>query len=68
MESESLLIWAMVFGCFGLGFFTYGRRQHAAVPLVVGILLFVIPYFISSVEVLVLVGIVLSVLPFFVKV
>ncbi|GMR06993.1 MAG: hypothetical protein BMS9Abin25_1641 [Gammaproteobacteria bacterium] len=68
MEGTSLLIWGMLFGAVGLGFFTYGRRQKAVVPLVAGIALFLFPYFISNVYVLVIAGIVLVMLPYFVRI
>jgi len=68
MEGTSLLVWGMLFGAVGLGFFTYGRRQKAVVPLVTGIALFLFPYFISNVYVLVIAGIALSVLPYFVRI
>lgn len=68
MEGTSLLIWGMLFGAVGLGFFTYGRRQKAVVPLITGIALFIFPYFISNVYVLVIAGITLSVLPYFVRI
>ena len=68
MEGSSLLIWGMVFGAIGLGFFTYGKRQKAVVPLLTGIALFMFPYFISNVYMLVIVGVVLVVLPYFVRI
>ena len=68
MDFESLLIWGTVFGAIGLGFFTYGRKQRAVVPLCVGIALFVLPYFISNVTVLVVAGLALMALPYFVRV
>ncbi len=68
MESSAQLIWGMVFGAIGLGFFVYGKKQKAAVPLMVGIALFIFPYFISNVFLLVIVGSVLVALPYFVKI
>lgn len=68
MESSAQLIWGMVFGAIGLGFFVYGKKQRAAVPLIVGIALFIFPYFISNVFLLVIVGSVLVALPYFVKI
>jgi hypothetical protein len=68
MEGTSLLIWGMVFGAIGLGYFTYGKKQKAIVPLCSGIALFVIPYFISNVYILVIVGAILAVLPYFVRI
>ena len=58
----------MLFGALGLGFFTYGKKQKAAVPLITGIALFIIPYFISNVYTLVISGAVLVVLPYFVRI
>jgi len=68
MEGTSLLVWGVMFGAIGLGFFTYGRKQKAVVPLVAGIALFVIPYFISNVYLLVLSGVALVALPYFVRI
>ena len=68
MKGTSLLIWGMLFGAIGLGFFTYGRKQKAVVPLFTGITLFIFPYFISNIYVLVIAGVVLVVLPYFVRI
>ena len=68
MESTSLLIWGIVFGSIGLGFFIYGKRQQAIVPFVTGVALFVIPYFISNVYILVLAGVALIAVPYFVRI
>ena len=68
MESTSQLIWGMIFGAIGLGFFTYGRRQKATVPLLSGIGLFVFPYFVSNVYLMVLTGVALVVLPFVIRI
>jgi hypothetical protein len=62
-----MLLWGVVFGSLGLGFFIYGRRQQAVVPLVVGIALFIVPYLITNVYLLVLAGIVLVALPYLVR-
>ncbi|WP_455208385.1 hypothetical protein [Kaarinaea lacus] len=67
MESSSLLIWGLIFGVIGLGFFTYGKRQRAVVPLFTGIALFIFPYFVSNVYMLVIVGAALVALPYFVR-
>ncbi len=68
MKGTSLLIWGMVFGVIGLGFFTYGKKQKAVVPLFAGIALFIFPYFISNVYILVIVGVILAALPYFVRI
>jgi hypothetical protein len=64
----SLLLWGMLFGSIGLGFFTYGKRQRAVVPLTVGIALFVVPYLITNIYALIATGIGLIALPYFVRI
>lgn len=66
--SAAVLILDMLFGSIGVGFFLYGRKQKAVVPLCVGVALCVFPYFIANVYVLVLVGVVLMAIPYFVQV
>jgi hypothetical protein len=68
MDSTSILIWGVIFGSIGLGFFVYGKKQKAVVPLCCGIVLMVFPYFISNMYILVLSGVVLVALPFLVKI
>ena len=68
MNDSSLLIWGVLFGAIGLGFLTYGKRQKAIVPLVVGIALLLFPYFISNMLILVAIGMGLIALPYFVRI
>lgn len=68
MDGTSLLVWGVLFGAIGLGFFTYGRKQRAIVPLFTGIGLCVFPYFVPNVVILVLVGVILVALPYFVRI
>jgi len=68
MEGTSQLFWGMIFGAIGLGFLVYGKKQKAAVPLFIGITLFIFPYFISDVYILVIVGIILVAIPYFVRI
>jgi hypothetical protein len=63
----ALLLWGLLFGSIGLGFFVYGRKQRMAVPLVCGMALMVFPYFFSNAVLIVAVGIALMVLPYFVR-
>jgi len=67
MESTAEIVWAMFFGAIGLGYFTYGRKQRAVVPLVCGVSLFIFPYFMPNVYVLVVTGIVIMALPYFIR-
>ncbi len=68
MEGTSLLVWGMLFGAIGIGFFSYGRKQKAIIPLLTGIALFVFPYFVPNVTVLIIVGLALVALPYFVRI
>jgi hypothetical protein len=68
LGSTAVLMWGMFFGSIGVGFFIYGRKQKAVVPLCAGVALCVFPYFIANVYVLVLVGVVLMAIPYFVRV
>ncbi len=61
------LLWGLVFGSVGLGFFIYGKKQRAVVPLVCGLALMVFPYFVSSTILLVLVGAALVATPYFLR-
>ena len=67
MDNASTLLWGVVFGSIGLGFFVYGKKQKAVIPFVSGIGLMVIPYFISNIYILILTGIVLVALPYFLR-
>lgn len=64
----SSLLWGLLFGSIGLGFFLYGKKQQAFVPLFCGLALMVFPYFVSSTVLLVAIGIALVALPYFVRV
>jgi hypothetical protein len=58
----------MLFGSIGLGFFLYGKKQRAAVPLVCGLALMIFPYFVSNTILLVVIGVALMVIPYFVRI
>ncbi|MEO8999823.1 MAG: hypothetical protein ABI227_12230 [Rhodanobacter sp.] len=66
--NASTLWWGLLFGSIGLGFFIYGKKQRAIVPLVCGIALMVFPYFVSGTAWLVVIGMVLMAIPHFVRV
>jgi hypothetical protein len=61
-------MWGVLFGAIGFGYFLYGKKQTAVVPLLVEIALCVVPYFIANVYALVGIGIVLVAIPYFVRV
>ena len=66
--STSLLLWGLLFGSVGFGYFLYGKKQAAIVPMVCGIALMIFPYFVSNVLILVVLGIALAALPYFYRV
>jgi len=64
----AVLLWGLLFGSIGFGFFIYGKKQKAVMPLITGIVLCVVPYFIANVYALVVVGVFLMAIPFFVRI
>ncbi len=66
--STATIMWGLIFGLVGLGFFRYGRRRGAVMPLVSGIALMIFPCFVPNPVLLVVIGVVLSALPYFVRV
>jgi len=61
-------MWSLLFSSIGLGFFMYGKKQKAVVPLFSGLGLMIYPYFVSNTILLVSIGAALIVLPYFVRV
>lgn len=58
---------SLIFGVFGAAYFLYGKRQSRTVPLLVGIVLSVFPYFITDLKVMVPLGVALIFVPAFIK-
>jgi hypothetical protein len=67
MDSTSIMLWSVLFGGIGIGYFMYGKKQKAIVPLCSGLALLVFPYFISGLTMLLIVGVILVVIPYFIK-
>lgn len=67
MTDEALLLCGVVFSSIGFGFFVYGKKQHRLIPLISGLALMVLPYFVDSVSLLIGAGIALMALPYFVR-
>ena len=65
--TTSSLLWSVLFGALGSGYFLYGKKQRLPIPLICGLLLIFFPYFFSSVYALVIVGVALAAIPFVVK-
>ena len=62
-----VLLWGLLFGSIGLGYFIYGKKQRAVVPLVCGLGLMIFPYFVPNTMLLVGVGAVLIAIPYFLR-
>lgn len=65
--TPATLLWGVLFGSIGLGFFLYGRKQRAVVPLVCGLALMIFPYFVSNSILLVVIGVALMSIPYFLR-
>ncbi|MGD0504639.1 MAG: hypothetical protein ABSD02_18010 [Steroidobacteraceae bacterium] len=63
--SAATLLWGLLFSSIGVGFFIYGKKQKAPVPLVCGIGLAVYPYFVPNVIALIAIGAALCAIPYF---
>lgn len=66
--NESTLLWGVLFGAFGLGYFVYGKKQRAIVPLLCGIGLMALPYFVTGAWLLVALGVILAAVPYFIRI
>lgn len=67
MANTAVLLWGMLFASIGLGFFIYGKKQKAAIPLVSGIALSIYPFFITDLTLLIVIGIILTLTPYFMR-
>ena len=67
MPSPATLLWSMLFGAIGVGYFIYGKKQSMIVPLVCGIALIAYPWFVSGAWLTLVIGLVLMAVPYFVR-
>lgn len=58
----------MIFGSIGLGFFVYGKKQGAIVPLICGLALMIFPDFVSSTLLLIAIGAALMAIPYYYRI
>ena len=65
--TTSILLLGVLFGTVGVGYVMYARKQKAPLPLVCGVALMVMPYFLSNALVLFLLCAVVAVLPWVVR-
>lgn len=64
MPTPATLLWGMLFGAIGVGFFIYGKRQARIMPLVCGIALMAFPWFVSGALPTFVIGLALVAIPF----
>ncbi|MGP4843983.1 hypothetical protein ACTXGQ_07620 [Marinobacter sp. 1Y8] len=67
MTDTAPLIWGLVFGSIGIGYFVYGRRQDHIVARYAGLALILFPYAVSDSLLMVVIGVLLMLLPRFVR-
>ena len=67
MDTTAMLLWGLLFGSIGVGYFIYGKRQANGVVRYTGLALMVFPYFVPDTTALVVVGIGLLAIPRFIK-
>ena len=67
MAGQAALFWGVIFASIGLGFFLYGTRQRAAVPMACGVALMMYPFFVSNAFLLVAIGTLLVAIPYYVR-
>lgn len=65
--SFGLLMAGLVFGSLGVGYFIYGKKQADWTTLMAGIALCIVPYFISSLLVMILVCAGIAAVPFIIR-
>jgi hypothetical protein len=65
--NDAQLLWSLLFGSIGLGYFIYGRKQGKTIPLLCGVVLMVYPYFMPNTAVLFIIGAIFVAVPYFVR-
>jgi hypothetical protein len=67
MGFAAKMMWGLLFGSIGSGYFVYGRKQSNLIALLAGLALCVFPYFVSSGWLMLVIGFVLVGVPFFLR-
>jgi hypothetical protein len=67
MLDTAALLWGLVFGSIGVGYYMYGKRQENLVTRLTGVALMIFPYFVSNNLLLVVVGLALMAVPYFIR-
>jgi len=67
MPTPTVLFWGIILGSIGMGYFVYGKKQGAFLPLLCGLGLMVLPYVISKLVMLLPASLALVALPFVIR-
>lgn len=67
MDSTTSIMWGILFGSIGMGYFIYGKKQRRGMALLSGVALCAFPYFVSNIIIMILIGIAFMALPYFVR-
>jgi hypothetical protein len=67
MSTEAYLLWGLIFGSIGGGYFMYGRKRPSGMAMVCGLALMIYPYFIDSTSSMIAIGVLLMALPWVLK-
>ena len=67
MDDSLSLILNVVFSAIGMGYFVYGKRQKALIPVLCGVGLMVYPLFVSQALLMILTGAGLMLVPRYLK-
>ena len=66
MNATQLFL-GVIFSSIGLGYFFFFFKQKMTIPLTVGLVLMIFPYFIESNALLSGIGLLLSIVPYFLR-
>ena len=63
----STMMFSVLFGSIGFGYFIYGKKQGKLIPLIAGLGLCIFPYFIPNPYAMVIVGTILTAAPWLLR-
>jgi hypothetical protein len=68
LSTTAYLLWGLIFGSIGGGYFLYGKKRPSGMAMVCGLALMIYPYFVSSTWSMIAIGVLLMAIPYFVRV
>jgi hypothetical protein len=67
LSTTAYLLWGLIFGSIGGGYFLYGKKRPSGMAMVCGLALMIYPYFVSSTWSMIAIGVLLMAIPYFVR-